>query len=111
MKQMKVVMVGAGNRCNIYASYSLLEPELMKVVGIVDPDPVRTELMREKFDVPVENCFSSLVISFSLWKAKSLKVQVQDVWQIVRTLKLVHIQHTLPIFCSLNVGTSMCGNV
>ena len=60
MKQIKVVMVGAGNRCNVYASYSLLEPEQMKVVGIVDPDPVRTEIMREKFDVPAENCFSSV---------------------------------------------------
>lgn len=60
MKQIKVVMVGAGNRCNVYASYSLLEPELLKVVGIVDPDPVRTKIMREKFNVPEENCFSSV---------------------------------------------------
>lgn len=60
MKQIKVVMVGAGNRCNIYASYSLKEPDKMKVVGIVDPDPVRTKIMRDKFDVPEENCFSSV---------------------------------------------------
>lgn len=60
MKQIKVVMVGAGNRCNIYASYSLREPEKMKVVGIVDPDPVRTRLMREKYNVPEENCFETV---------------------------------------------------
>ena len=60
MKQIKVVMVGAGNRCNVYASYSLENPELMKVVGIVDPDPVRTKLMRERFNVPEENCFSTI---------------------------------------------------
>ena len=60
MKQIKVVMVGAGNRCNVYASYSLENPELMKVVGIVDPDPVRTKLMRDRFNVPEENCFSTI---------------------------------------------------
>ncbi|MBR5517920.1 MAG: Gfo/Idh/MocA family oxidoreductase, partial [Clostridia bacterium] len=60
MRQIKVVMVGAGNRCNVYASYSLLKPELMKIVGIVDPDPVRTKIMSEKFNVPEENCFSTV---------------------------------------------------
>ena len=56
-KQISVVLVGAGNRANMYASVSLVSPEKMKVVGIVDPDPVRRELMREKYSVPHENCF------------------------------------------------------
>ena len=59
-KQITVVLVGAGNRANIYASVSLEYPEKMKVVGIVDPDPVRRELMRERFSVPTENCFDDV---------------------------------------------------
>lgn len=60
MKQISVVLVGAGNRANVYASYSLKNPDELKVVGIVDPDPVRTKIMREKFNVPEENCFESV---------------------------------------------------
>ena len=60
MKQITVVLVGAGNRANVYASYSLQEPDKLKVVGIVDPDPVRTKIMKEKFNVPEENCFESV---------------------------------------------------
>ena len=37
-KMITVVLVGAGNRANVYASVSLEYPEKMKVVGIVDPD-------------------------------------------------------------------------
>ncbi len=57
-KLIKVVLVGAGNRASIYGGVSLEYPEKMQVVGIVDPDPVRRELMREKFSVSAENCFS-----------------------------------------------------
>ena len=59
-KLITVVLVGAGNRANVYASVSLEYPEKMKVVGIVDPDPVRRELMRERYSVPVENCFDDV---------------------------------------------------
>ena len=44
-KKIKVILVGAGNRANVYASVSLKHPELFEVVGIVDPDPVRNKLM------------------------------------------------------------------
>ena len=60
MRQIKAVIVGAGNRANIYASLALSEPEKLKIVGIVDPDPVRTKIIREKYDVPEENCFESV---------------------------------------------------
>ncbi len=56
-KAITVVLLGAGNRANVYASVSLKYPSKMKVVGIVDPDPVRRELMRERYSVPQENCF------------------------------------------------------
>ena len=60
MKKVKVILVGAGNRANLYASVSLRQPDLFEVVGIVDPDPVRRELMRERYDVPHENCFDDV---------------------------------------------------
>ncbi len=60
MKQITVVLVGAGNRANVYSGYSVQNPDELKIVGIVDPDPVRTKIIREKYNVPSENCFSSV---------------------------------------------------
>ncbi|MEE1042482.1 MAG: Gfo/Idh/MocA family oxidoreductase [Clostridia bacterium] len=60
MKQISVVLVGAGNRANVYAELALRKPEMLRVVGIVDPDPVRTKIIRERYSVPTENCFSSV---------------------------------------------------
>ena len=59
-KQISVVLLGAGNRADVYASVSQESPEKLKVVGIVDPDPVRRELMRKKYNVSAENCFENV---------------------------------------------------
>ncbi len=56
----RVVLVGAGDRANEYARYALSSPEKMQVVGIVDPDEIRNNIMRERYSVPKENCFSSV---------------------------------------------------
>ena len=56
-KQITAVLVGAGNRANVYASVSFNFPEKLKVVGLVDPNPKRLQFMKERFNVPDENCF------------------------------------------------------
>lgn len=56
-KQITAVLVGAGNRANVYASVSFNFPEKLKVVGLVDPNPERLQFMKERFNVPDENCF------------------------------------------------------
>ena len=59
-KQFSVVVMGIGNRGSVYANVSLDFPEKLKIAGIVDPDPIRTELMRKRYNVPKENCFVSV---------------------------------------------------
>ncbi len=56
----KVVLVGAGDRADEYAKYALLSPEKMQVVGIVDPDKIRNDIMRDRYSVPAENCFATV---------------------------------------------------
>lgn len=56
-KQLTAILVGAGNRANVYASVSFNFPEKLKVVGLVDPNPERLQFMKERFNVPDENCF------------------------------------------------------
>ena len=59
-KPITAVLVGAGNRADVYASASFQYPDKLKIVGIVDPDPVRNRLMRQKYNVDPQNCFSSV---------------------------------------------------
>lgn len=59
-KQITVVLVGAGNRARVYSDFSFLEPDQLKIVGIVDPDPVRAKYMKERYQVPEENVFGSV---------------------------------------------------
>jgi len=56
----KVVIVGAGSRGDAYARLALSKPEKMQVVGVVEPDLVRNEIIKERYSIPEENCFTNL---------------------------------------------------
>ena len=53
----RVVVVGAGHRGGIYASYAAVRPDRMRVVGAVDPDP--EALAHFAADHGAERCFGS----------------------------------------------------
>lgn len=88
-KQIRVVLLGAGNRADVYASVSLKYPEKMKVVGIVDPDPVRRELMREKYDVDINNCFCDV---YAFVKREKFADAV-----INGTMDHMHVETSIPV--------------
>ncbi|MCD9025850.1 Gfo/Idh/MocA family protein [Cohnella silvisoli] len=48
-KPITVIIVGAGNRSFVYASYANLHPEQLQIVGVVDPDPVRRQMTIDQF--------------------------------------------------------------
>lgn len=56
-KQITVVIIGAGNRGRLYASYAKRFPEHMKVVGVSDIQESRRHDMADKHDVPQERRF------------------------------------------------------
>lgn len=58
-KPITAVIVGAGHRAMIYANLSLTNPELLKIVGVADPNPVRRRKCMELYGFPKENCFES----------------------------------------------------
>ena len=88
-KKIKVILVGAGNRANVYASVSLKHPELFEVVGIVDPDPVRNKLMMERFNVPKENCFS--YVSELIKREKFADAVING------TMDDIHVETSIPV--------------
>jgi predicted dehydrogenase len=54
------IIVGAGHRSLIYASYAETYPDQLQITGIVEPDPVRRSLTAKRFNISDENCFESV---------------------------------------------------
>lgn len=85
----KVVVVGAGARGDAYARLALVKPEKVQIVGIVEPDLVRNAIIKEKYNVPEENCFTDLE-SF-LAREKFADAVVNG------TMDQIHVETSVPI--------------
>ena len=53
------IIVGAGHRAFVYSKLALTNPELLKIVGVADPDPIRRKKAMDMFGFPEENCFEN----------------------------------------------------
>jgi len=53
------VIVGAGHRGVGYSRLSLNKPELLDIVGVADPDPIRRHKAAEMFDIPEANQYET----------------------------------------------------
>ena len=51
---LKAVIVGGGHRSMIYAGLAKTNPEMLKIVGVVDPNEFRRNQIGEYFDIPSE---------------------------------------------------------
>ncbi len=53
------VIVGAGHRATVYASYAQRSPDELKIVGVADPMAHRREYVAKLYDIPAERCYES----------------------------------------------------
>ncbi len=53
------IVVGAGHRAMVYSQLAIDKPELLKIVGVADPNPVRRKMVMEKFGFSEDMCFES----------------------------------------------------
>lgn len=59
-RTIRAVVVGAGNRAMIYASWALEHPDELKIVGVVDPDPIRRKKAADLHGIEEANQFATL---------------------------------------------------
>lgn len=85
----KAVIVGAGNRTNVYSTYAKEFPNELEIVGIVEPDSIRRKKTAERFNVLHENCFDSME-SFIIAEKFADAV-------INGTMDDLHVQTTIPV--------------
>ena len=59
MKQLKLILIGGGDRGSSYLKYLDLCPEKFKLVAIAEPVEAKREHLADKYGVPLEMRFSS----------------------------------------------------
>ncbi|SFL77179.1 Oxidoreductase family, C-terminal alpha/beta domain [Paenibacillus sp. 1_12] len=92
-KPVTVVIVGAGHRSLLYASYAEKHPDQLQIVGVVEPNPIRRKLTAEQFDLDDNCCFETVE---QLAKAPKIADAV-----INGTMDDLHVETTIPL---LQVG-------
>lgn len=60
MKKLTAVLVGAGNRGQIYADYSINHNDELAIIAAVDPNPLRLKECGDKYGVPENMLFRDL---------------------------------------------------
>ena len=58
MKQVRLIIVGAGDRGTVYASYAKEHPERVKIVGVAEPRGFYREKMMIEHEIPEVSAFS-----------------------------------------------------
>jgi len=59
MKQISVILIGAGNRGTKYVNYMHEMPERYKVVGVADPNSRNRERARQRYGLTKDACYES----------------------------------------------------
>lgn len=89
VRPVTAVIVGAGHRSLIYASYALQHPDRFRIVGIVDPDEVRRRRTAEIHGFAPEFCFASI--------ERLIGVPPIADAVINGTMDALHVETTLPL--------------
>lgn len=56
-KPVTAIVIGAGNRGNVYGNFALQYPDQLDIVGVAEPIPLRNELHAVKHGIKAENRF------------------------------------------------------
>ena len=60
LQPLRVIIVGMGGRASIYSAVALTNPELLRIVGVVDVNPERVRQAQLMFDLPDAHCFATV---------------------------------------------------
>ena len=92
MKKIKIAVVGYGNRGQVYADYSLDEPQEVEVVAVIDPNEYKLEVAKERYSLPANQVFTN----YQDFVASGLEVDIV----INATMDQVHYETAMEILAS-----------
>jgi hypothetical protein len=56
---LEAIIVGAGHRAMLYASYAQHHPDRLRIVGVADPDPLRRQGAAAEHDLTESQCYEN----------------------------------------------------
>lgn len=83
------IIVGAGHRAMIYASYAKQHPDRLRIAGVVEPDDERRSLAASLYGIPEDRCFRDVQELAGLPKLADAAIN--------GTMDRQHIETTLPL--------------
>lgn len=92
-KPVKAILIGAGNRGNVYADYAIMRPDELRIVGVAESNAVRNGRFARKHDIPQQNRFYN-------WQDVFTKPKFADAVIIATPDDL----HTVPCLQALDLG-------
>lgn len=84
MQQVRLIVIGAGNRGSTYASYILHHPELAQIVGVAEPREVYRQRMAQQHGIRQENVAAD-------WRELAKKPKLADA-VIITTPDKLHVE-------------------
>jgi predicted dehydrogenase len=92
-KPVHAILIGAGHRGTIYASYALKFPKELKIVAVADVNPQRRKKTSTEHTIPADHCFTDWKDVFALKKfADAVIIATPD------------FLHTQPCLAALDAG-------
>ncbi len=95
-KPITAIIVGAGHRAFVYSELSKTNPELLKIVGVADPNPVRRKKAMNHFGFNEDMCFEDANELASKGKLADAIINC--------TMDETHVETAIPL---LNAGYDM----
>lgn len=95
-KPITAIIVGAGHRAMVYSELAKTNPEMLKIVGVADPNPVRRKKCMEYFEFSETMCFQNA-------QELAKKGKIADAI-INGTMDEIHIETSTPL---LEIGYDM----
>ncbi|RKN70700.1 gfo/Idh/MocA family oxidoreductase [Paenibacillus ginsengarvi] len=89
MKPLRAVIIGAGHRSMLYASYSQSHTDELLIVGVVEPDDVRRQIVIDTYKLPPEHAYASI-------EQLVAGPRLADI-AFNGTMDHLHVQTTLPL--------------
>lgn len=83
------VLIGAGQRSTIYASYSEKKPDALRIVGVVEPDAERRRLAAARFGIAEDRCFDTVEALVSIPRIADAAIN--------GTMDELHVPTTIPL--------------
>jgi len=89
---LSAIIVGAGHRALLYASYAKQHPDELTIVGVVDPSPQRRSQAAAAFGIPAARCHASV---------DALVAQPRQAdFAINGTMDRLHVPTSLPLLAA-----------